>query len=137
MFQRENIGRSPLHSESLGMYAPSPRLEGSSSYSPLTPPGSSSYSPLTPLGSMSASSTVKSLLKQEFPCGHGRWANYGSKENASHCAFCEQLEYLRQFQALPTKVVGWRCLLHQNRSRNLNITQLEALRSTQRALVEN
>ncbi|GLJ33555.1 hypothetical protein SUGI_0674730 [Cryptomeria japonica] len=103
---RENIGRSPLRSESVGMYAPSPRVEGSSSYSPLTPPGSSSYSPLTPPGRMSASSVVKSLPKKEFPCGHGRWANYGSKEDVSHCAFCEQLEYLRQFQA-PTNHSGW------------------------------
>ncbi|GLJ51802.1 hypothetical protein SUGI_1100580 [Cryptomeria japonica] len=117
MFRRENIGRNPLRSESVGMYAPSPRVEGSSSYSPLTPPesssyspltppGSSSYSPLTPPGRMSASSTVKSLPKKEFPCGHGKWANYGSKENASHYAFCEQLEYLRQFQA-PTNHSGW------------------------------
>ncbi|GLJ49505.1 hypothetical protein SUGI_1049060 [Cryptomeria japonica] len=55
---------------------------------------------------MSASSAVKSSPKRGFPCGHGTWANYGSKENASHCDFCEQLEYLRQFQA-PTNHSGW------------------------------
>ena len=55
---------------------------------------------------MDASLAMKSLSKKGFPCGHGKWDNYGSNENASHYAFCEHIEYLRWFET-PTNHSGW------------------------------